>query len=117
MTIKEVETLTGITKANIRFYEKEGLLAPGRSSNNYREYSEDDVEHLRKIRIFRIMGFSVAQIHQLADHPQRAAVLMEARAGQIQKEVKELERVRQVCLEVRDSGWRFDTHWTRSCWK
>ena len=48
MTIKEVETLTGITKANIRFYEKEGLLAPGRSSNNYREYSEDDVEHLRK---------------------------------------------------------------------
>ena len=105
MTIKEVETLTGITKANIRFYEKEGLLTPGRSSNNYREYSEDDVEHLRKIRIFRIMGFSVAQIHQLADHPQRAAVLMEARAGQIQKEVKELERVRQVCLEVRDSGW------------
>lgn len=109
MTIKEVETLTGITKANIRFYEKEGLLAPGRSSNNYREYSEDDVEHLRKIRIFRIMGFSVAQIRQLADQPQRAAVLMEARAGQIQKEVKELERVRQVCLEVRDSGWRFDT--------
>ena len=42
-------------------------------------------------------------------HLQRAAVLMEARAGQIQKEVKELERVRQVCLEVRDSGWRFDT--------
>ena len=39
MTIKEVEILTGITKANIRFYEKEGLLAPGRSSNNYREYS------------------------------------------------------------------------------
>lgn len=109
MTIKEVETLTGITKANIRFYEKEGLLTPGRSSNNYREYSEDDVEHLRKIRIFRIMGFSVAQIRQLADQPQRAAVLMEARAGQIQKEVKELERVRQVCLEVRDSGWRFDT--------
>ena len=51
----------------------------------------------------------MAQIRQLADQPQRAAVLMEARAGQIQKEVKELERVRQVCLEVRDSGWRFDT--------
>ena len=47
MTIKEVETLTGITKANLRFYEKEGLLTPGRSSTNYREYSEDDVDHLR----------------------------------------------------------------------
>ncbi len=29
MTIKEVETLTGITKANIRFYEKEDLFSSG----------------------------------------------------------------------------------------
>ena len=36
MTIKEIELQVGITKANIRFYEKEGLLNPGRGSNNYR---------------------------------------------------------------------------------
>ena len=32
MRINEVERLVGITKRNIRFYEKEGLLSPGRSS-------------------------------------------------------------------------------------
>ena len=31
MVIKEVEALTGMTRANIRFYEKEGLIAPARS--------------------------------------------------------------------------------------
>lgn len=30
MNIKDVETLTGITKQNIRFYEKKGLLTPDR---------------------------------------------------------------------------------------
>lgn len=80
MTIKEVETLTGITKANIRFYEKEGLLAPGRSSNNYREYSEDDVEHLRKIRIFRIMGFSGPD-SPAGDHPQEGPAGSHGSAG------------------------------------
>lgn len=116
MTIKEVETLTGITKANIRFYEKEGLLAPGRSSNNYREYSEDDVEHLRKIRIFRIMGFSVAQIHQLADHPQRAAVLMERGQDRYKRKLRSWSASDKCVWRSGIQGGGL-IHWTRSCWK
>ena len=33
MTIKEVEELSNMTRANIRFYEKEGLITPQRDSN------------------------------------------------------------------------------------
>ncbi len=33
MTIKEIESLSGMTRANIRFYETEGLLSPARSAN------------------------------------------------------------------------------------
>ena len=29
MTIKEIETLSGLPRANIRYYESEGLIAPG----------------------------------------------------------------------------------------
>ena len=40
MTIKEVEQITGLTRSNIRFYEKEKLISPERNaSNGYREYS------------------------------------------------------------------------------
>ena len=31
MTIKEMEALSGMTRANIRFYESEGLLHPTRA--------------------------------------------------------------------------------------
>ena len=52
MTIKEIENLSGMTRANIRFYETEGLLRPARNSNGYRNYSEEDLNTLRKIRLF-----------------------------------------------------------------
>ena len=52
MRIKEVEDLVGITKKNIRFYEKEGLLTPGRElENSYRDYTEEDVSRLRIIKL------------------------------------------------------------------
>ena len=42
--IREVEKLSGMTRADIRFYEAEGLLAPERHGNGYRNYSEDDLQ-------------------------------------------------------------------------
>ena len=42
--IGQAARLSGVSTANIRFYEKEGLLAPGaRSANSYRSYSEGDI--------------------------------------------------------------------------
>ncbi|MBR3560895.1 MAG: MerR family transcriptional regulator [Oscillospiraceae bacterium] len=46
MTIKEIEDRSGMTRANIRFYESEGLLHPGRRENGYRDYSSSDLEAL-----------------------------------------------------------------------
>lgn len=59
MNIREVEQLTGLKKANIRYYEQEGLLSPQRNvQNNYREYSAGDVEILDKIKLLRTLGVS-----------------------------------------------------------
>ena len=55
MKINEVEALVGITKKNIRFYEEQGLLSPKRNSeNSYREYGEEEVQTLRRIKLLRI---------------------------------------------------------------
>ena len=42
MTTREPKKRPGMTRANIRFYEQEGLLTPARTSNGYRDYSEAD---------------------------------------------------------------------------
>lgn len=52
MTIKEVEEQTGLARSNIRFYEKENLIEPARNDKNgYRNYSESDVENIKKLLI------------------------------------------------------------------
>lgn len=38
MTVKEVEERTGLPRANIRYYESEGLIHPARGENGYRDY-------------------------------------------------------------------------------
>ena len=51
MTIKEIETLSGLPRANIRYYESEGLIAPKRAENGYREYSQADAEVLLRVKL------------------------------------------------------------------
>ena len=44
-------------QAVYRFYEKEGLLSPGRNSENgYRDYGEAEVDTLRRIKLLRKLG-------------------------------------------------------------
>ena len=65
MKINEAEELLGISKANIRFYEKEGLLTPRRGENRYRDYSDEDLDRLREIIILRKLGISVQDIGKI----------------------------------------------------
>ena len=44
MHIAQLEEDLGLSRASIRFYEKEGLLSPERLANGYRDYSEEDLE-------------------------------------------------------------------------
>lgn len=65
MTIKDIERLTGISKANIRFYETEGLIAPERSSNGYRTYNESHVAQLKRIRLLRALDIPIETIKEM----------------------------------------------------
>ena len=62
MTIKDIETLSGMTRANIRFYESEGLLSPERRANGYRDYSNYELEILKRIKLLRTLHISLEEI-------------------------------------------------------
>ena len=64
--IGEAARQSGVSAANIRYYEKEGLLMPGtREDNSYRLYSADDVHRLRFIRLCRAMDMSLDEVRTL----------------------------------------------------
>ena len=56
----------GVTPDTVRYYEKEGLLAPARKSDaGYRLYDEDAARRLRFIRQVQQCGFSLTEIREL----------------------------------------------------
>ena len=66
MKINEVEARAGITKKNIRFYEEQGLLSPRRNpENGYRDYGEEEVQILRRIRVLRKLGLPIEEIRRM----------------------------------------------------
>lgn len=79
MTIREIEALSGMTRANIRFYESEGLLTPNRAENGYRDYAQSDLETLRKIRLLRALGLGIDEIRRLSAGETPLDAALEAR--------------------------------------
>ena len=68
MQIKEVEILTEMSRANIRFYEKQGLLnRTNRNEYNYRDYTEEDVRQLQRIKLLRMLEVSMEDIKEMKD--------------------------------------------------
>ena len=65
LTSKEMEQRSGVPRANIRYYEAEGLLTPARSGNGYRDYSEEDLRTLEKIKLLRRLGVSIEELRAL----------------------------------------------------
>lgn len=66
--ISDVAALSGVSAANIRFYEKEKLIAvKSRSDNGYRCYSSADVHQLRFIRLCRALDMSLDEVRTLLE--------------------------------------------------
>ena len=100
MKINELEKELNISRANIRFYEKEGLLTPTRKDNGYREYNENDVAILKKIIIYRKLGISIQDIRGIFDG---SIVLNDAASksiGMMENEINALNVSIELCREI-----------------
>jgi DNA-binding transcriptional MerR regulator len=91
MRINEVEALLGVPKATIRFYEKMGLITPERKSNQYREYSQEDVLQLQNIVILRKLGLSVQDIEKLQRDEITLQDAIQANITQLEEQLRQLE--------------------------
>ena len=96
MEIRHVEELAGISKKNIRFYEEQGLLCPGRSENGYRAYSADDVHRLKQIKLLRKLGVPIEQIRQVLLGGSGLDACMLRRIEQIERQKADLMEMRRI---------------------
>lgn len=100
MTIKEIEERSGLTRANIRFYENEGLLEPKRNENGYRDYSEADLDELLRIKLLRSLDFSLDEIRNLKSGKRSLADAAKLRLSALSREQDRLKSAAGVCSSM-----------------
>ena len=101
MKINEVEALSGIPKKNIRFYEEQGLLCPRRNpENGYRDYGDEEVQVLRRIRLLRKLDVPIDEIrlmlsgtHTVGDGMRRHLICLE-------RQQRNLQQAAELCQEL-----------------
>lgn len=100
MQIRDIEVKTGLDRATIRFYEKEGLIRPQRKENGYRVYSEEDRGTLMKVKLLRQLGLSLERIKELQTGREDLQAVLEERIREMNARIEALNRERSVCQEM-----------------
>ena len=105
MTIKEVEKQTGLARSNIRFYEKERLLQPSRNDKNgYRDYSEHDVEDIKKIAYLRTLEISVEDIRCVITEKVSLVEVLKKQNEILQEQIEGLNKAKLMCEKMLEAG-------------
>lgn len=109
MTIKEMESLCGMTRANIRFYESEGLLTPARNQNGYRDYSEEDAQVLKRIKLLRTLHISLEEIKSLHTGDHELSEVLERQVALLENQKEDIVKSQEICQVMRHDGVRYGT--------
>ena len=105
LTIKELTNTigNGCTPRMVRHYEQLGLLPPAvRSPSNYRLYTPEDVQQLRRIVALKQQGFQLSHIRQLleTDATTSSEDLTIQLQQQYQSVMQQLARLRQTAAAL-----------------
>ncbi|MFE3446478.1 MerR family transcriptional regulator [Nocardia sp. NPDC059180] len=96
MRIGELSHKTGMSVRGLRYYEEQGLLRPARRASGYREFSESDVESVRRIRILLAAGLPTRVIAEvlpcMVDDGRYLAPTCEEMAGDLRTELDRMNR-------------------------
>lgn len=100
MKINDVEKLTEMTKKTIRFYEEQDLIHPARQENGYREYTQEDVESLLRIKFLRNLSVPIGDIRKVKQGKMTLSECMENNSSKIKEQRKTLDVIAEIGEEI-----------------
>ncbi|MCI9449978.1 MAG: MerR family transcriptional regulator [Clostridiales bacterium] len=108
MKISDVERITGLTAKTIRLYESKKLICVSRSNNSYREYSDENVEMLNRIKQMRKLGIAIADIKLWCDGIIDVDTLIKKRRSELENLEKLSARQKKECCDILENKHNFD---------
>lgn len=100
MLILELESKSGLDRATIRHYENEGLIKPIRRENGYRDYSQENLNDLLKIKLLRQLGMSVEKIRNLQQGSEDFSAALAEQLKKLNAQIASTQRARDICQEM-----------------
>lgn len=104
MRTGEVEKLTEVKEANIKFYEREGLINPRRNENGYRDFSDEDVKSINRIKTLRMLDVPIPEIKKLFDGDVQLKAVLEERLSEMNLQAKALDNRMESCRRIIKEG-------------
>lgn len=109
MTILELENMTGLDRATIRYYEKEGLISPARMENSYRDYSDVDLQEIMRIKLMRQLELPIYQIKQLQQGSADIHSVLRQHSAFLAQQMASTERASKICQEIVDAAVTYNS--------
>ncbi len=107
MTIKDIETRSGMQRSNIRYYEHEGLIEPKRMSNGYRDYSECDLQILMRIKLLRGLHVSIDEIKALKDESSNLEDILAKQMKVLETQIDDSSYAKNICRTIKEESVTF----------
>lgn len=105
MNIGEVSNITGLSSSNIRYYEQLDLIKPSRNpDNDYRVYSDLDIQKLQEIKLFRKLDISIDDIKKLHKGEITLDECMDTKIDKLEDENRNLEIRKKLCKELKSEN-------------
>ncbi len=108
MQIRDLECKAGLDRSTIRFYEKEGFIVPIRKENGYREYSDDNLKHLLKIKLLRQLGMSLDTIKSIRQGSTDFNQALFAQIRNLENVMQAAARAKDICTELYYANTNYD---------
>ena len=119
-TIGRVARKYSVSRSTLIYYHSIGVLVPsGRSSSNYREYSDSDLRRMDRIQLFRSAGLSLDSIVMLLGKKgDELNATLEGRLSSINGEIQALRDQQKIILKIlkKESAIRGTRVLTKKIW-
>ena len=117
MHIKDVEQRTGLSRANIRYYEQEGLVHPARRKNGYRDYSPDDLETLLRVRLLRRLDVPIEDIRAMQAGKLSLSEALSQRLAALRRREEQARADQSVCRAMQADHACYNTLDAEKYWR
>ena len=93
MLLSEAAKQVNLTKRAIKYYEEQGLLHVPKDMNGYRNYSEEHLNILKEISVYRKLGIGIADIKKILEAKDLSLLeqIYEEKSKDLSAETAELE--------------------------